>query len=186
MRAAAVIANRLLDRDGWARRALSPHAGKVVRMQFGPACADFRIDGEGRLVSVAALRPDTILVIPLRSALEAFDDPDRAAGSIGVDGDAEVGAVLVDIARVAPWLAESEVARVVGPIVARRLADTARRALRLPRYTAARLGANIRDFVGSEMTWTVRRGELDRLAAEIVELDSRVEATAARLPTRAR
>lgn len=186
MSAAAAIANRLLDRDGWSRRALLPHTGKVVRIRFGPTSADFRIAGDGRLIAVAAVVPDTVLAIPLRSALAALDDPDRAAGAIAVEGDAEFGAALVAISRIAPWLAESALARVVGPIAARRLADTARSALRLPRYAAGRLGENLRGYAASEMTWTVRRGEFDRFAEDIAALDSRVEAAFARVQSRDR
>jgi ubiquinone biosynthesis protein UbiJ len=148
MRLAASVANRLLARDTWARHQLAVHAGKVARVKLGPVRADFRITSDGQLLGL----------------------------TIAVDGDPDLGATLVGIAKVTPWLAESELARLTGPIAANRIANALRTAIRAPREAAERLGAQTRAFVSQENELLARRGEVERHRTAIAELSARLDA----------
>ena len=162
MRLAAALFNRLLQRDQWARGQLAAHSGKVARIRCGVLRADFRIAEDGQLTSVAGVLPDTTLNVPPGSVLDAPEFPDRAAMSIVVDGDPEVGAALVNVARVTPWLCESELARFTGPIPAQRFSSLIKAAVRIPRYAADRLGENVSSYLRDELELAPRRGEFDR------------------------
>jgi ubiquinone biosynthesis protein UbiJ len=145
----------------------------------GPLRADFRVGENSELDSVVSASPDATLTIPLSSVIDAAEDPDRAAGKIASSGDADLAEAVTSLARVTPWLLESELARVVGPIAARRLAEGARGAIRLPAYAADRFAANVRSYARDETSAIVRRGEFERFAGELRELEARTEALAA-------
>jgi ubiquinone biosynthesis protein UbiJ len=181
MRLAAALFNRLLQRDQWARGQLAAHAGKVARIRCGVLRADFRIAEDGRLTSVAAVRPDTTLTVPPASMLDAPEFPDRAAMSIVVDGDPEAGGALVNVARVTPWLCESELARLAGPVAAQRFSSLVKAAVRVPRYAADRLGGNLRSYLREELDLAPRRSEFDRCVADLEAAVAQVDDLAARL-----
>ena len=49
MEAAARLANRLLDREAWARERLAAHGGRTIRITVGPVASSFRITESGLL-----------------------------------------------------------------------------------------------------------------------------------------
>jgi ubiquinone biosynthesis protein UbiJ len=181
MGVAAALANRLFGRDDWTRERLAAQAGKVARVRCGPWRADFRIGPAGELISVVAAQPDVTLTVPARSMLDAPEFPERAAQAIVVEGDPDVGAAMVDVARVAPWLCESALAAVTGPAAANRLAALVRAAVRVPRYAAGRLRSSAGAYFSDEISVAVRRRELERHATSIGELAQRLDALTARV-----
>ena len=46
------IANRMLEREAWARQRLAAHAGRMFVIAIGPATAMFSIEETGKLGSV--------------------------------------------------------------------------------------------------------------------------------------
>ena len=51
MQPAAALANRVLEREAWARERLAAHAGQGFVLAVGPVATGFRIDSTGLIES---------------------------------------------------------------------------------------------------------------------------------------
>jgi ubiquinone biosynthesis protein UbiJ len=177
------IANRMLEREAWARQRLAAHAGKVFAIATGPAAAAFRIDETGQMASARSAETASDLTLRLSPFdLPAFlADPARWDRYVVADGDAALAATLKDLAPTLPWLIEQGFAKALGPIVGQRVADAGRRLLAFPEYAAARVGDSIGGY-GREQSGLLATGdEGSAFAAQVSETASRVDALAARI-----
>jgi len=184
---AGAIANRMLEREAWARQRLAAHAGRMFVIAIGPATAMFSIDEVGKLsgklssVRAAATAPDlTLGMSPLD--LPAFlANPARWDRYVKVDGDPALAATLKDLAPTMPWLVEQAFANVFGAIAGQRVADTGRRMLAFPEYAAERIGHSIAGYAREQPGLLVTADEGSTFALQAAELASRVDALAARV-----
>ena len=182
------IANRMLEREAWARQRLAAHAGRVFVIAVGPAASTFSIDETGQLAS--SLSPErapdlTLRVSPLE--LPAFlADPARWDRHVVADGDAALAATLRDLAPTLPWLIEQGFAKVLGPVIGQRVADAGRRMLAFPEYAALRVGDSITSYAREQSGLLATGEEAKAFAAQVSELASRIDALAARVDALAR
>ena len=180
---AGAIANRMLEREAWARQRLAAHAGRMFVIAIGPATAMFSIDETGQLSSVlaAATAPDlTLGMSPLD--LPAFlANPARWDRYVKVDGDPALAATLKDLAPTMPWLVEQAFANVFGAIAGQRVADTGRRMLAFPEYAAERIGHSIAGYAREQPGLLVTADEGSTFALQAAELASRTDALVARV-----
>ena len=65
------IANRVLERETWARQRLSAHAGRVFVIAVGPVATALAVDASGLAVSQVRARGAVILATRCDSAAEA-------------------------------------------------------------------------------------------------------------------
>ena len=184
------IANRMLEREAWARQRLAVHAGKLFVVSSGPAAA-FEIDETGKVTS--ALTPGRAPDLTLRLSpldLPAFlADPTRWDRYVSAQGDEMLAATLKDLAPTMPWLVEQAFASVLGNVVGQRVADVGRRMLAFPEYAALRIGDSVAGYA-RERSGLLATGDEGRafgsqvaeLAARVEALTTRVDALAARLP----
>jgi ubiquinone biosynthesis protein UbiJ len=177
------IANRVLEREAWARERLAVHAGRVFALAVGPFTAALAVDASG-MVEPATLadRPAdaTLRVSPFD--LPAFlADPTRFDRYMRADGDPALVATLRDLAQTLPWFVEHAFARVLGPIAGQRVADAGRALLAFPEYAAERIGEDVIGYARDE-AGLIARGEEGRTFGEQVALlAARVDAIAARI-----
>jgi ubiquinone biosynthesis protein UbiJ len=180
MQPAALIANRWLDRESWARERLSAHAGRTLRIAIGPATASLAIDEKGRFIEAAAAPDLTLTISPLR--LPTFlAHPERWSELVQADGDAPLAATLADLAHTLPWYVEGECAGMLGPIVGTRLADAGRHLLALPEYVAERFGESLASYARDETGAAVRGDDVRDFAAEVEHIATRTDTLAARI-----
>jgi ubiquinone biosynthesis protein UbiJ len=183
MDAAASLANRLLEREAWARERLAAHAGRVFVTVVGPLATVFRIDETGlvQAPSMSGAAPDLALRIsPL--ALPAFlSDPSRWDALVEADGDPALAATLRDLALTLPWFVEQAFATALGPIVGQRVADAGKRLLAFPEYVAERVGESIGSYARDEAGLLARGDEARSLAREATALAERADGFATRL-----
>jgi ubiquinone biosynthesis accessory factor UbiJ len=177
------IANRMLEREAWARQRLAAHAGRVFIVAIGPAATVFAVDGTGRVSSTLAAdaAPDlTLRLSPLD--LPAFlANPTRWDRYVKADGDAALATTLKDLAPTMPWLVEQAFAKVLGEVAGQRLADTGRRLLAFPEYAAERIGDSIVGYAREQSGLLVTADEGSAFAAQVAELVSQADALAARV-----
>ena len=179
----AAIANRMLEREAWARQRLAAHAGRVFVMSVGPVPATFAIDETGALASapLSGRTPDlTVKVSPLD--LPAFlADPTRWDRYVTADGDPALAATLKELAPTMPWLVEQALAKTLGGIVGQRVADVGRRMLAFPEYAALRIGESVVSYAHERSGLLATADEGDTFAEQVGALAVRVDALAARL-----
>jgi ubiquinone biosynthesis protein UbiJ len=174
------IANRALERERWARDKLAVHAGRVVRVDIGPARETFALDAEGRLDETKAAPDLQLTISPLRlPALLA--QPERWGELVVAEGDAALAATLSELALTLPWFVEALFAKAFGPVVGQRVADIGRRLLALPDYAARRFGDSVTRYVGEEAQLAAGVVEARIVASEIATLAAQVDALAVRV-----
>jgi ubiquinone biosynthesis protein UbiJ len=179
----STIANRVLEREAWARDKLAVHAGRVFSVTVGPATSGFSIAEDGSLANapLAGATPDLRLTVsPLK--LPAFlADPRQWNEYVVEDGDAELGGTLKELAQTLPWFVEQAFARALGPIAGQRVADAGRRMLAFPGYAADRITESVARYARDEAGLLARGEEFRSFAAQTIDLAARVEALDTRI-----
>jgi ubiquinone biosynthesis protein UbiJ len=177
------IANRVLERETWARQRLSAHAGRVFVIAVGPVATALAVDASGMVEStpLSGRTPDlTLTVSPLD--LPAFlAEPARWDRYVGCRGDPPLAATLKELAHTLPWFVEQAFAQALGPIVGQRAADAGRKLLGFPEYAALRIGDSVASYASDEAGLIVRGDEARVFAGEVAALSARIEACAARV-----
>ncbi len=187
----AALANRVLERETWARGSLAAHAGQVFKIAVGPFATSLRVDVSGAFEPVAASDTATDLTLRLSPPdVPAFlADPTRWDAFVTAEGDAALAATLKGLAETLPWFVERAFAGVLGPMVGQYVADTGRRLLAFPGYASERVGASVASYLRDEARFAVtaaearsRRDEVAATASRVDALAARIEALAARIP----
>jgi ubiquinone biosynthesis protein UbiJ len=187
------IANRVLDREAWARQRLAAHAGRSFVIAVGPAASAFTIDDAGHVASTLAHRvtPDLRLAVSPLDLPAFLANPARWDRYVTAEGDAALAATLKELAPTLPWFVEQAFAQVLGNVVGQRVADTGRRLLAFPEYATEHVGASVASFA-HERSGLLATGDeghtfadqVSALAASVDALSARIDALADRLPTR--
>ena len=179
----STIANRVLEREAWARDKLAAHAGRAFSVTVGPATAGFSIAEDGSLANApleGAALDLRLTLSPLK--LPAFlADPRQWSQYVVEDGDVALGGTLKELAQTLPWFIEQAFARVLGPIAGQRAADAGRRVLAFPGYAADRFTESVARYARDEAGLLARGEELRSFTTQATDLAARVEALDARI-----
>jgi ubiquinone biosynthesis protein UbiJ len=177
------IANRVLEREAWARERLSVHAGRVFVIAVGPVATAIAVTASGMVEStpLSGRTPDLTLTVSPFDLPAFLADPTRWDRYVQSRGDAALAASLKELAQTIPWFVEQAFAKALGPIVGQRVADTGRRLLGFPEYAALRVGGSVASYASDEAALIVRGDEAKTFAAEVAALAQRVDACAARV-----
>jgi ubiquinone biosynthesis protein UbiJ len=178
----AAFLNHLLEDAPWARERLAPFAGRTARVVLVPL-PDLRfvVLADGRLaVSDAA---DAHLVVTLKpAALPHLARRDEAVlREIDFSGDAELAAALQFLLRNLEWDVEEDLSRVVGDVVAHRLAASGRALLAWQRDAAERAGRNVAEYLTEEAGMLAPPADLARFGHDVDELRDAIERLEKRL-----
>ena len=174
------LANRLLERESWAREKLAVRGGQTVRLVVGPLRSTVTVDADGWLRRAEAA-PDLTLTIAPFDLPALLARPERWSELVAAEGDPGFAATLAELALTLPWFVEELFTKAFGRVAGQSLADLGRRLLTLPGYAAERFGTSAASYVGEEARLAVTRAELRDFAAEISAVDARVDALAARI-----
>lgn len=179
----AAAANRILEREPWARERLARFAGRTFAVRVGPLTSSLRIDARGlpETLPLAGCVPDLSLSISPFDVPAMLADPKRWDEFVTEDGDSELAAVLRDLAQTLPWFVERGLARTLGPIVAQRIADAGRAALTLPEYAATRVASNVGSYARDEARLLAHPADMRALADDTASLSARIDALGARV-----
>jgi ubiquinone biosynthesis protein UbiJ len=188
MALADAAANRVLEREPWARERLAPFAGRSFVLRVGPAVAGFRVDEKGLLETapLAGATPDLTLALSPFNVPAFLADPTRWNDFVTEEGDVELGGALKELAQTLPWFVERLFSRSLGPILGQRVADAGRRLLGFPEYAATRVAANVGGYARDEAQVLAHPADLRALADETALLSARIDALDARVEALAR
>jgi ubiquinone biosynthesis protein UbiJ len=174
------FANRVLEREHWARERLSAHAGRTLRMICGPLATTLTIAPSGMLTATHDAADLTLSISPLRvPALLAR--PERWSELVAANGDADLAATLADLTQTLPWLVEQAFASALGPVIGTRVADAGRALMALPEHAAQSFSASLTSYVRDEAALGISASRLADFGAEVAAIATRVDALAARL-----
>ena len=174
------LANRVLEREDWARERLSAHAGRTVRMICGPMASALAIAPSGMLSPSQSAADLTLSIPPLRLPT-LLAHPERWTELVSVDGDAALAATLADLARTLPWFVEQAFASAFGPLIGTRLADAGRELLALPERAAQSFGESLSSYARDEAGLGVSASTFADFVGEAAAVAARVDALALRL-----
>jgi ubiquinone biosynthesis protein UbiJ len=179
---AVAALNHLLAQEAWARALLMRHAGKDACIDAGLARLRMLVGRDGLLEAAQgdAAASVTIRVKPADLPLIA-QDRTRALSYVKIEGDAEFANVISQLANGLRWDAEHDLERVVGPLGAHRLVQTARRTAGGATEAGRRLAENLAEFLAEERPVLVRPAQREAFAADVVRLRDDVERTAKRV-----
>ena len=174
------LANRVLEREDWARERLSAHAGRTVRMVCGPMASTLAIAPSGMLSPAQSAADLTLSISPLRLPT-LLAHPERWTELVAVDGDAALAATLADLARTLPWFVEQAFASALGPLIGTRVADAGRELLALPERAAQSFGESLSSYARDEAGLGVSASTFADFVAEAAAIAARIDALALRL-----
>jgi len=174
------LANRVLEREDWARERLSAHAGRSVRMICGPMASTLAIAPSGMLSPSQSAADLTLSIPPLRLPT-LLAHPERWTELVSVDGDAALAATLADLARTLPWFVEQAFASAFGPLIGTRVADAGRELLALPERAAQSFGESLSSYARDEAGLGVSASTFADFVGEAAAVAARVDALALRL-----
>jgi ubiquinone biosynthesis protein UbiJ len=174
------FANRVLEREHWARERLSAHAGRTLRMICGPLATTLTIAPSGMLTATHGAADLTLTISPLRvPALLAR--PERWSELVAANGDSDLAATLADLAQTLPWFVEQAFANALGPMIGTRVADAGRALMALPEHAAQSFDASLTSYLRDEAAPGISATRLTDFGAEVAAIAARVDALAARL-----
>ena len=177
------LANRVLDREAWARQRFAAHAGRSFVVAVGPAASAFAIDATGHVASTPGARGAadlTLSVSPLD--LPAFlADPSRWDSYVTAEGDAELAATLRELAPTLPWFVEQAFAHALGDVIGQRVADAGRRLLAFPEYAASRIAESAASYAHERSGLLATGDEGGVFATQVAAVAARTDALAARI-----
>ena len=174
------LANRVLEREDWARERLSAHAGRTVRMVCGPMASTLAIAPSGMLSPSQSAADLTLSIPPLRLPT-LLARPERWTELVAVDGDAALAATLADLARTLPWFVEQAFASALGPLIGTRVAEAGRELLALPERAAQSFGESLSSYARDEAGLGVSASTFADFVAEAAAVAARIDALALRL-----
>lgn len=176
-----VALNHLLGPSDWARSRLLAHEGKSVRLRVARLEVSFAVGGQGLLAPAGAGEVDLILDVPVSAGLALrAGDPD-ARRRVRVDGDAALAADLAFVAGHLDWDGEADLARLVGDIAARRIAQAGRAIASLPAQATSTLARSTSRFVVAEHPVAADRAQVEAWTDAVDRLRDDVERLAARI-----
>jgi ubiquinone biosynthesis protein UbiJ len=176
------LLNHLLAAEPWARLRLAPFAGETVELRAPPLPAlRFGILAGGT-VEAGGAEPGLVMTLKPELFPALARGEEHALRSVAVEGNPELAAEVLLLARQLRWDAEEDLSRLFGDIAARRLAEAGRAFAAWHLDAAQRLAAALADYATDEKQFLARRSELETLAESvarlrdaIARLDKRIE-----------
>ncbi|WP_176460945.1 SCP2 domain-containing protein [Janthinobacterium sp. PC23-8] len=181
--AAAVAAiNHLLAQEPWARRQLAVHAGKLAAIDTGAIAVRLRVDGIGMLETAPSDVPANVTIRVKLSDLPLIaQNRERAFSYVKIDGDAEFANAISQLSKGLRWDAEHDLEKVLGPILATRVAGGARDAVAFVRSSQQKLAENLAEYFVEEQPLLIRPATLldycsgvTRVRDDVERLDKRL------------
>ena len=179
--------NHVLHSTPLAMERLARHAGRTAGFKVGPARVAFTVQPAGDVAAADAGTPRDLEVSLSPALLPWLAAGDEAAfREVDMQGDADLAATIVFLARHLRWDAEEDLSRVVGDIAAHRIAGAARGFTHWGRDAAFRAAAGATEYWTEESPLLASRVKVedfvrgvDRLRDDAERLAKRLERLAA-------
>jgi ubiquinone biosynthesis accessory factor UbiJ len=183
-RGAVAGLNHLLEQHPWAADRLKPFAGQRVDFRC-PPLPELRLGilADGRLREADEGKPSALVVTLKPAALPLLLSRDESAlKQVQIEGSAELAGTVQHLFRTLSWDCEEDFSRLVGDVVAQRLASGGKALAAWPREAATRLAENLAEYWTEERPLLARpadvekfRREVDALGDDAARLEQRIE-----------
>lgn len=175
--------NHLLAGAAWARSRLQPFAGRRARIELGGLALVLAVSDEGYFDAADGDDADVCFSLPPGAPLLALKGIEAVIQEAHVSGPADFAEALGFVLRNLKWDGEEDLSRLVGDVLAHRLARTARAFLDWQRRAAGNAADNVVEYLREEKG-VLPRGEevgqwkdqVARLSADLDRLEARVSA----------
>ncbi|WP_254786399.1 MULTISPECIES: SCP2 domain-containing protein [unclassified Janthinobacterium] len=174
--------NHLLAQEPWARQQLALHAGKLACIDTGAVALRLRVDSAGMLETAPADMPANVTIrVKLSDVPLILQNRERAFSYVKIEGDAEFANAISQLSKGLRWDAEHDLEKVLGPILATRLAAGARDAAAFVRTGQQKLAENVAEYFLDEQPMLIRPSTLQEYSAGVTRVRDDVERLAKRL-----
>jgi ubiquinone biosynthesis accessory factor UbiJ len=164
------VLNHLLGAEPWARERLAPFAGETLELRAPPLPALRLSILPGGTVEAASAMPGLLMTLKPEFLVGLARGEEHALRSVAVEGNAELAAEVLVLARQLRWEMEEDLSRLFGDIAAHRIAEAGRAFVAWHLDAAQRLAGAAADYVTDEKPFLTRRAELDTLAESVAQL----------------
>ncbi len=177
--------NHLLRANSWAREALQPHTGKIVRLQCLPFDARVSILDTGEIApATAGAAPDLTLTLTPGLMMRVVAQDDTAWHDMVIDGDTALAGTIHHLWQHLRWDAEADLSRVVGDVAAHRMAESGRMLQRWAQMSGDNLARSFAEYWTEEQPLIAAKTDVTRFNADVDQLRddvARVEKRISRL-----
>jgi ubiquinone biosynthesis accessory factor UbiJ len=164
------VLNHLLGAEPWARERLAAFAGETLELRAPPLPALRLSILPGGTVEAASAMPGLLMTLKPEFLVGLARGEEHALRSVAVEGNAELAAEVLVLARQLRWEMEEDLSRLFGDIAAHRIAEAGRAFVAWHLDAAQRLAGAAADYVTDERPFLIRRAELDTLAESVAQL----------------
>ena len=164
------VLNHLLGAEPWARERLAAFAGETLELRAPPLPALRLSILPGGSVEAGSAMPGLLMTLKPEFLVALARGEEHALRSVAVEGNAELAAEVLLLARQLRWEMEEDLSRLFGDIAAHRIAGAGRAFLAWHRDAAQRLAGAAADYLTDEKPFLTRRAELDTLAESVAQL----------------
>lgn len=165
--------NHVLSGEAWARSRLKPFAGGHARFSFGLLTVTLTVCRDGSLAEAPGdIAPEVSIRFPDDALFRLLADRDSLFGAATVSGAADFAEALGFVARNIRWDVESDLARFVGDIAARRALLATRRMYENRQESSQRFLDNLAEYVVDEEELVMRPSPLRQFSAEVGQLEA--------------
>jgi ubiquinone biosynthesis protein UbiJ len=164
------LLNHLLAAEPWARARLAPFAGETLELRAPPLPALRLSILPGGTVEAGSSMPGLLMTLKPEFLVGLARGEEHALRSVAVDGNPELAAEVLILARQLRWDMEEDLSRLFGDIAAHRIAEAGRAFVAWHLDAAQRLAGAAADYVTDEKPFLTRRAELDTLAESVAQL----------------
>jgi ubiquinone biosynthesis protein UbiJ len=167
----------LLSTAPWAAQRLQSFSGCQIALELGGLLVPFVIDAEGipALSPVRPERADLTVRVPLGALPLLLTDQPAALRQLHLEGNSGLAAEVGFLAKNFRPDLEELLSRVVGDVLAHRMAQTARASGRWARDSLRRLSESCSEYATEEARLIASRSSLHRFASEVERLAQDVQ-----------
>jgi ubiquinone biosynthesis accessory factor UbiJ len=157
--------NHLLKGQAWARERLRPFAGKRIHFRLLPLPDLGLLILDSGLVQAAATDAPADLTVNVKPGavphLLARDE--SAMAQVDLAGPVDLASAVQLLFRELAWDAEEDLSKIVGDVLAHRIAGVARDLLDWQKDAASRLAENFAEYLTEEQPLLARHADTDAL-----------------------
>ena len=163
--------NHLLAGEDWPRERLKAFTGQTVQVKLGEMVLRLEITADGLLAAGDPHETATVsITLPADAATRMLTDRASLLADAQISGSAELAECLGFISRNLRWDGESDLARLVGDIAARRLVAGSKQVFQWHQQQVSNLALNLAEYFTEENPSIARRQDVSAFCTEVDSL----------------
>ncbi len=173
--------NHLLQNADWARKRLTPFAGRTARLSAPPLHLDLTVDDDGMFAETGSAAFDVEIELPANAPLLMLGGTEKLLRAAHITGSADFANELGFVLRNLRWDFEEDLSGKVGDIAAHRIAAQIKAFGAWQQDASRRLGENFVEYLTEERPMLVRDSEMKEFSAGVKRLDDDLTALERRI-----